>query len=225
MKNPEYDNELYDFQLINSILKKAYENNNAPSVTLISNLKKNPYHILISTIISLRTKDQVTLKTSLKLFEKADSLAELDKLSEDEIASLIYPAGFYKTKAKNMKMIARTLLNDNNGIIPDEIDELLKLPGVGRKTANLVVILGYNKFGICVDTHVHRISNRLGWVKTKNPEETEFALRKLLPQNFWRSINDYMVSYGQTVCTPVSPHCSLCELSNICHKVAVTKQR
>ena len=217
--------DIFDFPEINNILNEAYNKNNAPSVTLISTLKKTPYHILISTLISLRTKDQVTLEASMRLFEKADSIEELDKLSEDEIAKLIYPCGFYKTKATRMKEICKIIIENNNGNIPDEIDELIKLPGVGRKTANLVVILGFNKPGICVDTHVHRISNRIGWVQTKTPEETEFALRKLLPLEYWRTINDYLVSYGQTVCTPMSPHCSVCKLNNICQRNGVDKSR
>lgn len=216
---------IFDFQEVNSILNEAYKKNNAPSVTLISTLKKTPYHILISTLISLRTKDQVTLEASMRLFEKADSIEELAKLSENEIAQLIYPCGFYKTKAARMIEICKILLTTNCGNIPDEIDELVKLPGVGRKTANLVVILGFNKPGICVDTHVHRISNRIGWVKTKTPEETEFALRKLLPAEYWRTINDYFVSYGQTICTPISPHCSVCKLNTVCHKNNVEKSR
>ena len=217
--------DIFDFPEINNILNEAYNKNNAPSVTLISTLKKTPYHILISTLISLRTKDQVTLEASMRLFEKADSIEELDKLSEDEIAKLIYPCGFYKTKAARMKEICKIIIENNNANIPDEIDDLIKLPGVGRKTANLVVILGFNKPGICVDTHVHRISNRIGWVKTKTPEETEFALRKLLPLEYWRTINDYFVSYGQTVCTPMSPHCSICKLNNVCQKNGVEKSR
>ena len=217
--------DIFDFPEINNILNEAYNKNNAPSVTLISTLKKTPYHILISTLISLRTKDQVTLEASMRLFEKANSIEELHKLSEEEIAKLIYPRGFYKTKATRMKEICKIIIENNNGNIPDEIDELIKLPGVGRKTANLVVILGFNKPGICVDTHVHRISNRIGWVQTKTPEETEFALRKLLPLEYWRTINDYLVSYGQTVCTPMSPHCSICKLNNICQKNGVDKSR
>lgn len=217
--------DIFDFQEINNILDRAYKKNNAPSVSLISALKKTPYHILISTLISLRTKDQVTLEASMRLFEKADSIEKLAELSEEEIAQLIYPCGFYKTKSVRMKEICKILLETNDGKIPDEIDELVKLPGVGRKTANLVVILGFNKPGICVDTHVHRISNRIGWVNTKTPEETEFALRKLLPPPYWRTINDYLVSYGQTICTPISPHCSICELSCVCHKNGVGKMR
>lgn len=216
---------IYDFSAICSILETAYKENRAPSVTLISNLKKTPYHILVSTLISLRTKDQVTLAASMRLFEKADSIEALNQLEEEEIARLIYPAGFYKTKAVRLKEICKILLQNHQGKIPDEIEELVKLPGVGRKTANLVVILGYNKPGICVDTHVHRISNRIGWVKTKTPEETEFTLRKILPVEYWRSINDYLVSYGQTVCKPISPHCTLCKLQGICLQVGVVKYR
>ncbi|MBP7552492.1 MAG: endonuclease III [Spirochaetes bacterium] len=216
---------LYDFEGIVEILKTNYDKTTAPSVTLISNTLKKPFNIFVSTIISLRTKDQVTLKASQRLFEKAPDIFALNNMNVEEIARTIYPAGFYKTKAENLKSIAKLLIENNNGNIPDTMDELLKLPGVGRKTANLTLILGYQKPGICVDTHVHKISNRLGWVDTKTPEETEFALLKLLPERFWRIINDYLVSYGQTVCVPVSPFCSKCGLENICQKNNITRNR
>ena len=216
---------IFNFAQITTVLDTAYHKGESPSVTLISSLKKTPYHILVSTIISLRTKDQVTLTVSMKIFEHANSIEELDALSEERLSELLYPCGFYKRKANQLKQIARILLETNDGVIPDEIDELLKLPGVGRKTANLVVILGFNKPGICVDTHVHRISNRIGWVITKTPDDTEAKLREILPLEYWRSINDYMVSYGQTTCTPMSPHCSRCDLDEVCHHVGVERRR
>lgn len=214
-----------NFKYVLKTLKQEYQKSDSPSVTLIANTTKNPYNVLISTLISLRTKDEVTLAASQKLFSKANNIHDLLKLSEEEIASLIYPCGFYKTKAGRILEIAHIIINEYNGNIPNELDQLLSLPGVGRKTANLVLSLGFNKPGLCVDTHVHRITNRFGWVKTRTPEKTEMALRKLLPQKFWRDINDFLVSYGQTICKPISPFCSRCPLSAECPKTGVTKSR
>ena len=177
------------------ILEKSYSKSKSPSVTLIANTMKKPFNILISTLVSLRTKDQVTLSVSKKIFEKVDSFKDIKQLPLKELERLMYPAGFYKTKAKSLKEIALIIEDEKKGRIPDSIEELLELPGVGRKTANLVVSLGFNKPGLCVDTHVHRITNRFGWVNTKTPDKTEFALRDLLPQKYWRKINDYLVSY------------------------------
>ena len=188
-----------NFSYILKALEKSYKKSKSPSVTLIANTLKTPFHILISTLVSLRTKDKVTLNVSKRIFEKVSSFKEIKKISIKELEKMFYPAGFYKTKAKRLKEIADIIENEKNGRIPDTIEELLKLPGVGRKTANLVVSLGFNKPGLCVDTHVHRITNRLGWVRTKTPEQTEFALRELLPLKYWRKINDYLVSYGQTI--------------------------
>ncbi len=181
--------------------------------------------MLVSCLLSLRTKDQVTAEASLKLFKLADTPEKMRKLRIPQLEKTIYPVGFYKTKAKRIKEICGTLLEDYGGNVPDEIDELLKLKGVGRKTANLVVTLGYGKLGICVDTHVHRISNRFGFIKTKTPEQSEFALRKILPEKYWIIYNDLLVSYGQNVCVPISPKCSECELSRYCKRVGVKKFR
>ena len=213
----------YDYIL--KILEKAYKISKAPSVTLIAERTNEPFNVLLSTLISLRTKDEVTIEASERLFKKASNFKDIQKLNQNEIEKLIYPAGFYKTKALRMKEIANIIENEHNGKIPDTIEGLLKLPGVGRKTANLVVSLGFNKPGLCVDTHVHRITNRIGWVKTKTPDDTEFALRNILPQKYWRPINDYLVSYGQTICKPISPFCSKCGLNDICPKVNVDKSR
>lgn len=217
--------EMDNYEHVISVLKRSYYENPAPSVTLISNTKKTPYHILVSTLISLRTKDEVTLEASQRLFELAESFEEIGRLEEERISELIYPAGFYKTKAKRLKEIARIILTRFAGQIPDNIDELLTLPGVGRKTANLVLILGFKEDSICVDTHVHRISNRFGWVKTRAPDETEFALKDRIPVKYWQMLNDYMVSYGQMVCRPTSPFCSKCGLNDICPKVGVGRSR
>ncbi|MCP5002443.1 MAG: endonuclease III [Planctomycetes bacterium] len=195
-----------------------------PIVTVISK-ERSPFKVLVSCLLSLRTKDQVTAEASLKLFKLADTPEKMRKLRIPQLEKTIYPVGFYKTKAKRIKEICGTLLEDYGGNVPDEIDELLKLKGVGRKTANLVVTLGYGKLGICVDTHVHRISNRFGFIKTKTPEQSEFALRKILPEKYWIIYNDLLVSYGQNVCVPISPKCSECELSRYCKRVGVKKFR
>ncbi|HOL57623.1 MAG TPA: endonuclease III [Spirochaetota bacterium] len=208
--------DIFDFEYVTKILEESYYTNPSPSVTLIANTKKDPFNILLSTILSLRTKDKVTLEASNRLFEKVKNFNDILDISINEIERLIYPVGFYKTKAKRIKEIAKIIVEKYDGKVPKNFEELLKLPGVGRKTANLVIILGYNKDSICVDTHVHRIANRFGWVKTKKPEETEFALKKLLPVYLWKKINDYLVSYGQTVCKPVKPLCNKCKLNNIC---------
>ncbi len=214
-----------NLSFVMEVLKKSYEENRAPSVTLIANTLKKPFNILVSTLISLRTKDQVTLKASKKLFEKVSSFEDIQKISEEEISKIIFPAGFYKTKAKRLKEIAEIIDSKFGGVIPQTMEELLTLPGIGRKTANLVLILGFNQYGICVDTHVHRVSNRFGWVATKTPEKTEFALLEYLPKEYWRIINDYLVSYGQTVSKPVSPLCSKCGLNKACPKIGVKTSR
>ena len=183
-------------------------------IKLVTN--RDAYKILISTMLSLRTKDSTTRDASMRLFEKAENPKDMLKLSEEEIAKLIYPVGFYRVKAKNILEVSQTIIDDYNGKVPDEIDELLKLRGVGRKVANLVVTEAFDKYGICVDTHVHRISNRFGYVSTKKPEQTEFALRKKLPKKYWRVYNDTLVIYGQNLCKPINPLCNQCSVSKYC---------
>ena len=206
--------------IINKENKKFVE----PIVTTVSK-KQTPFHVLISCILSLRTKDQTTRDASGRLFAVANSPQEIEKIPDQQLEKLIYPVGFYRVKSKNIKKICKELIKNYTSRVPNEIDELLKLDGVGRKTANLVVTLGYKKPGICVDTHVHRISNRWGYVKTKNPLETEFALRKKLPKKYWLTINDLLVTYGQNICVPVSPKCSICAIETYCPKAGVTKHR
>ena len=184
-----------------------------------------PFRILIGTVLSLRTKDETTAEACKRLFFLADAPETMVSLSEETIDNAIYPVGFHTTKAKNILAICRILIDEYNSLVPDEIDILVTLPGVGRKTANLVVTLGYDKPGICVDTHVHRISNRWGYVNTKNPEKTESALREKLPQKYWIGYNDLLVIYGQNLCKPVSPFCSRCRLSSFCDRVDVEKYR
>ncbi len=195
-----------------------------PSVSEIAAQRKDPFAVLISTMISLRTKDTVTIAASGRLLEAAPNPERMAELSVAEIGNLIYPAGFYKTKAKHIKEVC-TLLAAHGGSVPSEIEELLSLPGVGRKTANLVLALGFGKDALCVDTHVHRISNRVGWVSTKTPEKTEYALMEILPRTYWLRINEMLVAYGQRVCVPISPRCSLCVIREHCRRVGVEHSR
>lgn len=217
--------ETTTFVRVLSILKKASREWNAPIVTLVAQRSQDPYQILISTLLSLRTKDETTTKASQKLFEKAKTPEEMVKLPTKEIATAIYPVGFYKRKAETILKVSHILISKYKGQVPDTLEELLALPGVGRKTANLVLTLGYGKPGICVDTHVHRITNRLGYVVTKTPEQTEIELRKKLPKKWWIEVNDILVAFGQTLCKPVSPWCTQCPVKSYCEKRGVTRFR
>ena len=205
---------------IHKIMKELLNVTKTMSMPVVTEIKlttnKDAYKILISTMLSLRTKDSTTRDASMRLFEKAGNPKDMLKLSEEKIAKLIYPVGFYRVKAKNILEVSKTIIDDYNGKVPDEIDELLKLRGVGRKVANLVVTEAFDKYGICVDTHVHRISNRFGYVSTKKPEQTEFALRKKLPKKYWRVYNDTLVIYGQNLCKPINPLCNQCSVSKYC---------
>ncbi len=214
-----------DIPKVIKVLKEEIKRWQQPIVTEVSNRTKSPFQVLISCILSQRTKDSTTAGASYRLFKLASTPKEMCRLNVKDIETAIYPVGFYRTKAKNIKSICRDLIEKYNSIVPDEIDELLKLKGVGRKTANLVVTLGYNKYGICVDTHVHRITNRWGYVKTRAPEETEFALRKRLPKRYWRILNDLLVTYGQNLCRPLSPYCSQCRIYRYCKRAGVEKIR
>jgi endonuclease III len=196
-----------------------------PPVSAMAEEKADPFKILISTIISARTKDEVTGPATERLFALADSPEKMSRLSEERIEKAIFPAGFYHTKARAIRKASKELVERYGSRVPDTIDELLTLPGVGRKTANLVVTLAHNKAGICVDTHVHRITNRWGYVKTKTPHETEQALRARLPKKHWIAINTILVMHGQNICKPVSPFCSRCPVSEYCARIGVTKSR
>ena len=195
-----------------------------PSVTQIAR-KRNPYQVLISCILSLRTKDKTTVQASKKLFKIADKPVSMLKLDSKRIQRLIYPVGFYRNKSKVILELSRKILEDYSGKVPQSSNELLGLKGVGRKTANLVLGLGFGIPAICVDTHVHRISNRLGWVKTNNPEETELALQKIIPRNKWIELNTLLVTFGQNLCFPVSPFCSKCRVYSLCKRRGVVKSR
>lgn len=206
------------------LIKRQVKAFGVPSVTRVSR-KKDPYQVLVSCILSLRTKDKTTIEASVRLFDTAASAQDMVKLSAARLQRLIYPVGFYRKKAKVILGISRKILRDYSGKVPSNCEDLLKLKGVGRKTANLVLGLGYNIPAICVDTHVHRISNRLGWVKTRKPEETEGALKKIIPENYWIELNTLLVSFGQNICVPVSPFCSRCYVSKFCGKAGVARFR
>jgi endonuclease-3 len=184
-----------------------------------------PFETLVSTILSLRTKDTVTEGASRRLLEKASMPAAMLRLTAGEIEKLIYPVCFYRNKAQSLLKTCRLLIDRHGGKVPRTMEELLSLPGVGRKTANLVLTLGYDKYGICVDTHVHRITNLWGYVKTKTPDETEFALRKKLPKKYWKTYNDILVTFGQNLCVPVSPWCSRCPVEPYCGKKGLKRHR
>ena len=207
------------------ILRREVPKWETPIVTLMAETYQSPFRVLISCILSLRTQDATTAKASHRLFALADLPETMLKLTAKKMEKLIYPVGFYRTKAKNILEICQTLIDRYAGQVPDSIDELLKFRGVGRKTANLVVTLGYRKAGICVDTHVHRISNRWGYVKTATPEKTEFALRDKLPKKYWIEFNDLLVSFGQHLCRPISPVCSQCPIAKYCSRVGVSLKR
>ena len=202
-----------------SIVRKTVSKFERPAVSVVAD--GDPFKVLIATILSARTKDEVTIKASRKLFSAADNPYDMIKLGEKKISELIYPVGFYRNKAKNIVQICKELIEKYGGKVPDTMEELLKLKGVGRKTANLVLILGYDKMGICVDTHVHRITNRWGYVKTKTPEETEMELRKKLPKKHWKEINELLVSFGQHICKPVKPQCNTCPVQKLCPRIGV----
>jgi endonuclease-3 len=207
------------------ILRREVPKWETPIVTLMAETYQSPFRILISCILSLRTQDATTAKASHRLFALADSPERMMKLTRKSIENAIFPVGFYRTKARIIRDLCHTLVRDYSGQVPDEIDELLKFKGVGRKTANLVVTLGYHKPGICVDTHVHRISNRWGYIKTTTPAKTEFALREKLPKRYWIEFNDLLVTFGQHLCRPISPACSRCPVARYCSRVGVTISR
>ena len=196
-----------------------------PSVTLVGKKFKDPFLVLISCLLSLRTKDTTTLPVCERLFPKVSTIDGFLKLKTQEIERLIYPVGFYKTKARTILGICQDLKGRFHGEVPSTLDALLSLKGVGRKTANLVLTEGFGQLAMCVDTHVHRISNRFGYVVTKTPEETEAALRKKLPVKYWNDYNALLVTWGQNVCAPVSPWCSKCPVNTLCERKGVDKHR
>ncbi len=196
-----------------------------PAVSLVAVELQDPYYVLISTVISLRTKDDVTIKASRRLFEVASTPQQMLQLPVEEIGKLIYPAGFYKRKAIQIKEISKILVEKYDGQVPNNAEALMALPGVGLKTTNLTLNLGFGIEAICVDCHVHQITNRLGWIKTKTPEESEKALMSIMPKRFWIPLNELLVSYGQEICTSVSPKCSMCPQCANCPKIGVARNR
>jgi len=205
-------------------VKRVVRGLRVPWLDDLAKRKRGPFEILISCILSLRTKDETTGEASRRLFSLALTPEEMSHLSEKKIERAIYPAGFYRVKAKTIRAISRDIIERFGGDVPDTMEGLLSLKGVGRKTANLVLASGFGIPAICVDTHVHRITNRWGLVKTKTPEKTEFALRELLPKRYWKDINPNLVPYGQFVCAPLSPHCSECPVT-ACSRVDVARHR
>jgi endonuclease-3 len=208
-----------------AILRQEVPHWDVPVVTLIAQEKREPYRVLMSTLLSLRTQDQTTAAAAQRLFALADTPQVMVTLDRQTIERAIYPVGFYRTKAVQILDISQRLLSDFGGRVPDDIDVLTTFHGVGRKTANLVLAEGYGIPAICVDTHVHRISNRWGYVKTKDPLATEMALRQKLPREYWIEYNPMLVALGQHCCKPTSPICSACSLAQFCKRVGVQRSR
>ncbi|GIW46018.1 MAG: endonuclease III [Candidatus Binatia bacterium] len=206
-------------------LREAARNWNAPVVTLMAQQNRGPFRVLIGCLLSLRTKDETTAGAVERLFALGETPQELLRVPVRKVEQAIYPVGFYRTKARRIREICRILVERYGGQVPSDLGELLELPGVGRKTANLVVAKGFNLPGICVDTHVHRITNRWGYVRTNTPHETEFALRQCLPEKYWAEINDLLVAFGQTICKPISPFCSACPVAEFCARRGVRRHR
>ena len=208
---------MIDIDKIVSLLKDAKQPQ-SEFVKLMDSFK-NPYLVLIACILSLRTNDKTTYPATLRMLELAKTPDEMKNVSVEDLSKAIYPVGFYDNKARQIIELSKTIDEELCGKVPDEIEDLIKFKGVGRKTANLVLSLGFNKPAICVDVHVHRIFNRLGYIKTKTPEETEFALREKLPQKYWIDINTLLVTHGQNVCKPIKPKCSECPIARYCAKI------
>lgn len=206
-----------DIDKIVSLLKDAKQPQ-SEFVKLMDSFK-NPYLVLIACILSLRTNDKTTYPATLRMLELAKTPKEMKNVSVEDLSKAIYPVGFYDNKARQIIELSKTIDEELCGKVPDEIEDLIKFKGVGRKTANLVLSLGFNKPAICVDVHVHRIFNRLGYIKTKTPEETEFALREKLPQKYWIDINTLLVTHGQNICKPIKPKCSECPIARYCAKI------
>lgn len=196
-----------------------------PALTRLAGRNRDPFLVLIGCLLSLRTKDEVTDLAMERLTAKVRTPEQLLDIPVDQLEKIIYPVGFYRNKARNLKEVARTVLEKYHGKVPDSIEELVKIRGVGRKTANIVVTEAFQKPGIAVDTHVHRISNRLGAVRTRNPNETEEALRRILPTRYWITFNMLLVTHGRRTCTPISPFCSRCPVFDLCKRAGVTTSR
>jgi endonuclease III len=210
-----------DIPAVNRILKREYEKKRAPIIELIKAETRDPFKVLVGTILSARTRDETTSEVCKRLFKKVKRPHDFDRLTRRQLEKLLLPIGFFRTKARHLKELPAVLDERFGGRVPDGIDDLCKLPGVGRKTANLVRSVGFDKPAICVDVHVNRICNRLGLLQTRNPSETEMVLREILPVRYWKTWNRYLVSYGQTICTPLNPHCATCPIHRYCDRVRV----
>lgn len=214
-----------DIAPVNRILKREYASRHAPIVELVHAQTRDPFKVLVATILSARTKDETTAEVSKRLFRVVNTPADLKKISLRRLGKLIFPIGFWRTKAKHLKQLPEVLCGKFDGKVPQTLEEMCELPGVGRKTANLVLTVAFDKYGICVDVHVHRICNRLGLISTVTPFESEMTLRKILPRRYWKTWNSQLVSFGQTVCAPTSPKCSSCPIRKYCDRVGVTRSR
>jgi endonuclease III len=203
------------------MVKTEFTRHRMPVVDLIQAQTNDPFKVLIATILSARTRDETTTAVAKRVFAKVNGFGDLKKMPVSEIEKLIFPIGFYKTKARHLKELPDAVEALFRGAVPDTVEDLVKLPGVGRKTANLVVAVAFGKPAICVDVHVHRICNRLGYVKTKTPLETEMKLREILPAEYWTTFNAYLVSFGQNICRPLNPKCNGCPLLHYCNRVGV----
>src|SRR5215216_989512 len=203
----------FDIHAAMAILSETMPRFEQPLIEAMGAANQTPFHILIATILSLRTKDTLTAVVAPRLFAAADTPEAMLALDEEQIAKLIYPVGFYRTKARSIRQICALLIERHAGKVPNTMEDLLALPGVGRKTANLVLTMGFDLPGICVDTHVHRICNIWGYVQTKDPDATEQALRAKLPREYWTEINGLLVTLGQNICHPTSPRCSICPIA------------
>jgi len=213
--------KIIDIPHLYAVLKKEFARYHMPVVELIHLQTNDPFKVLVTTILSARTKDETTAQAAKRLFAEVHEMGDLKKLRINRIEKLIYPVGFYKNKAHYLKQLPDTLKLLYNNEIPQTVDELVKLPGVGRKTANLTVAVAFNKPAICVDVHVHRICNRWGYVSTKTPFETEMRLRQILPERYWTTFNSYLVSFGQHRCLPINPRCSECPIARYCNRIGV----
>ena len=220
-------NNLHIPEIINAI-QHEFSTHELPLVSRShwDEIHKTPFTVLISCLLSLRTKDEITEQVSIRLLKTHDTPEKIITLSEQQLQTIIYPVGFYKTKAKRIKEIAKTILEKYQGSVPNDFETLITLKGVGRKTANIVMLYGFNNPAyLPIDTHCHRIPNRIGWIQTNTPDETEHELRSLLPKHYWVEFNHLFVLFGQTICTPISPHCSRCPITSYCLKRNVTTHR
>jgi endonuclease III len=211
----------FPIKAVFTILKKEFATHRVPVVDLIEMQTNDPFKVLVTTILSARTKDETTTLAAQRLFFEVNDLSGLEAVPQKHLEELIFPVGFYRTKARHLKALPAAIKTRFKGIIPQTVNELVELPGVGRKTANLVVAVAFRKPAVCVDVHVHRICNRLGYIKTKTPLETEMKLREILPGNMWMKFNSYLVSFGQHLCFPINPRCDSCPIVHFCERIGV----